>query len=303
MAKPRRSLARPGYGWINGTGLMLILGALFLPASAAGQKDQKQSSEGVESVPDRLTAQVWIDRSAPATYQVGDSLVVSFRTSVDAFVTIYSISPDGKTTRLFPNRYQQDNSVRGDSEVQIPARGYKLQVTGPPGAARLELYASTDSGQKYRHSSSEEYERVSERQRESVSTSTQSVPGRERATDQVSFQIVAPPPQAWRPDEDFVERCYESLLGRRPTYSETSATMRSLSTAQTGAATAALIQRLLDSDEHFVRSAYRALLGREAESAGLQGYLRQLSTNQMSRSDVVVEILTSKEFQDSQSRR
>ncbi len=95
--------------------------------------------------PSSLTINVWTDRPAGATYYPGDSIHIYFKTSQNAYVTIYDYTTDGNVRVIFPNFFQRDNFVRGGMVYVIPNPNYdyNLTVSGPNGREIIEAIAST----------------------------------------------------------------------------------------------------------------------------------------------------------------
>jgi hypothetical protein len=263
---------------------------LFVAPTAFGQAPKR-----VDIVPDRLEVEMWLDAEE---YRVGDPMVVSFRSNRDAFVTIFNIASDGSSVRLFPNRYDRVNRVLANRTYRIPAPGYELRVSGPPGLEKLEAHASTDSRHGLRHFEETPYQEVSQSERGSYVKGIQIVPARDRDSDTVAFRVTAAKEATWRPGESFVTECYEATLGRPPSRQEAIMAVQQLQQhGQKEEAAARLVQNLLGSDEYFVRSVYSAVLGREADRSGLEFHLRELQTGRMTRYDVIVALLRSEEFQ------
>ncbi len=95
--------------------------------------------------PSSLTIQVWTNRALGATYYQGESIHIYFKTSQDAYVTLYDYTPEGSVRILFPNFFQQDNFVRGGEVYVIPnpSYNYNLVVSGQNGREVIEAVAST----------------------------------------------------------------------------------------------------------------------------------------------------------------
>jgi len=96
--------------------------------------------------PSTLTIKVWTDRSVGSTYYPGDSIYVYFKTSQDAYVTIYDYTTSGQLKVIFPNFFQRDNFVRGGVTYVIPNPNYNYNfiVAGPNGREIIEAIASTN---------------------------------------------------------------------------------------------------------------------------------------------------------------
>ncbi|HEU23895.1 MAG TPA: PEGA domain-containing protein [Mesoaciditoga lauensis] len=95
--------------------------------------------------PSSLTINVWTDKPAGATFYPGDNIHIYFKTSQNAYVTIYDYTTDGNVRVIFPNFFQRDNFVKGGMVYVIPNPNYNynLTVSGPNGREIIEAVAST----------------------------------------------------------------------------------------------------------------------------------------------------------------
>ena len=89
-----------------------------------------------------ISVSVSLDRSS---YHIGDSARVYVYPSRNSYVWVFSIGSDGSVTQIFPNRFDRDNYLAGNSRKVIPQAGYSLTVTGPTGVDRVVAVASTSS--------------------------------------------------------------------------------------------------------------------------------------------------------------
>ena len=95
---------------------------------------------------DRVNVDAWFDKQCGASYGQGEKILISFRTTVDAYVTVYDIDTRGNVSVLFPNRHYPDNFVRGNRTYTMPNRDYTydLVVEGPEGIEYVDVIASAD---------------------------------------------------------------------------------------------------------------------------------------------------------------
>jgi hypothetical protein len=95
--------------------------------------------------PNPLSVSAWVDHPDD-TYAVGEQVRLFILTSRDAFVTVIDLDASGRTTVLFPNRFQTDNLVRGNTVVEVPDPGSSAEITiaGPAGAELIKVIASTE---------------------------------------------------------------------------------------------------------------------------------------------------------------
>jgi hypothetical protein len=89
----------------------------------------------------QLTAAV--DRR-DSTYAKGDTVKIRVKTNEDAYVTVFNIGPAGKVTQLFPNKYQKENQIKANREVEVPSADSKTQikVSGDLGAEVIKVIAT-----------------------------------------------------------------------------------------------------------------------------------------------------------------
>jgi hypothetical protein len=100
---------------------------------------------------DGFAVRIWTDGE---TYHLGDPVRICFRATRNAYVYIFDTEPNGVTHQIFPNFYDQDNSVRGGITYSIPDVSYELRVTGPAGWETLRIVAVRE-----RHRFLEDYNR------------------------------------------------------------------------------------------------------------------------------------------------
>lgn len=95
--------------------------------------------------------EVWVDkdtsgRDTPA-YEVGEAISISVRSSVDAYVYLFSIAADGEVVQVLPNRFDGaggDPVVRAGDTRTFPPSGarYQFNVAPPNGLAKVIAVAS-----------------------------------------------------------------------------------------------------------------------------------------------------------------
>jgi hypothetical protein len=84
-----------------------------------------------------------VDRS-DTTYDPGQPITLSVKTSKDAFVTILRVLPNGDTAIVFPNRAHRDAKVAANTMLTVPAAGEQVKIAvDKPGIVLFEFIAST----------------------------------------------------------------------------------------------------------------------------------------------------------------
>lgn len=93
----------------------------------------------------KLSVSASLDR-ADSVYRDGEKLVLTVRTTEDAYVWVFDTGTSGKVHQIFPNRYEKDNFVRKGVPVSIPGADskYDLAVSHPKGAELITVIASKD---------------------------------------------------------------------------------------------------------------------------------------------------------------
>jgi len=64
-----------------------------------------------------FTASIATDKPS---YKVGEDITITMQSSKEAFLTVFSIAPDGSAALFLPNRYEKDNFVFGNQESKFP---------------------------------------------------------------------------------------------------------------------------------------------------------------------------------------
>lgn len=89
----------------------------------------------------RLQVKVWTEKTV---YRVGEPLRISVRVNRDAYITLVDLGTSGAVTVLYPNRFHQNNFVRGAQDVMIPPpeAEFTLAVQGPKGFEQIRAIAT-----------------------------------------------------------------------------------------------------------------------------------------------------------------
>lgn len=80
-------------------------------------------------------------------YRTGDYLDLTLRADEDCYVTLLNWDSHGNFTKLFPNKYQEDNFIRGGRTHHFPPEDgdFEIQFPGPEGKEMLKLIVVTSS--------------------------------------------------------------------------------------------------------------------------------------------------------------
>ena len=130
-----------------------IFAALFLAliGSALAQNVVISPRSIVVNPVPAFDLEVWVDkdtsgRGTPA-YDVGESIRISVRSGIDAYVYLFSIAADGEVVQVLPNRFDgagSDPVVRAGQTRTFPPAGarYQFNVAPPNGLAKVIAVAS-----------------------------------------------------------------------------------------------------------------------------------------------------------------
>lgn len=92
-----------------------------------------------------MTIETAVDR-ADTTYDPGQPVVVSVKTSKDAYVAILRVLANGDTTIVFPNRARRNAAVAANRVLTVPAPGDSVKIAaGKPGIELYLFIASTSN--------------------------------------------------------------------------------------------------------------------------------------------------------------
>jgi hypothetical protein len=84
-----------------------------------------------------------VDRS-DTTYDPGQPITLSVKTSKDASIAILRVLPSGDTTIVFPNRAHPDAKIAANTVLTVPAPGEQVKIAGDkPSIVLFEFIAST----------------------------------------------------------------------------------------------------------------------------------------------------------------
>ena len=121
----------------------LLLLALVITAHAQGVRFEPRAI--VVNPAPAFGVSVSLDKAGDVpTYAVGERISIRVRSERDAYVYLYSLQPDGSVTQILPNRFDDENYLRGGETRTYPPRdaGYVFNVEAPTGLSRVVAVAS-----------------------------------------------------------------------------------------------------------------------------------------------------------------
>jgi hypothetical protein len=90
-----------------------------------------------------MTIEGSVDR-ADTTYDPGQPIVFSVKTSKNAYVAVLRVTASGDTTIVFPNRGQRNAAVSANTVLTVPGSDDAVKIAaGKPGVELYEFVAST----------------------------------------------------------------------------------------------------------------------------------------------------------------
>jgi len=90
-----------------------------------------------------LSIEGTVDRP-DTTYDPGQPIILTVKTSKDASVAILRVLPSGDTAIVFPNRAHRDAKVAANTVLTVPAPGEQVKIAADkPGIVLFEFIAST----------------------------------------------------------------------------------------------------------------------------------------------------------------
>jgi len=117
-----------------------MLGAILLTLLPGAQSLDAQSV----AFPD-FSARVWLDRGHEPVLERGDRLRVYYRTTRDAYVSVFHIDTNGQVRLVFPASPHQDHWVRGGRDYRVDfASGSRWTVRDDPGVGYFFAIASSN---------------------------------------------------------------------------------------------------------------------------------------------------------------
>jgi len=138
--------------------VLIFVTSVSAYAQTRPRSDLSPSTRKIVPQPrDRVNVDVWFDKQCGTPYEQGEKILISFRTTADAYVTVYDIDTRGNVSVLFPNRHYPDNFVRGNRTYTMPNRDYTydLVVEGPEGIEYVDVIASADPYYHWQYSQGE----------------------------------------------------------------------------------------------------------------------------------------------------
>jgi len=125
------------FGW-------LMAGGVAFPSMVLGQSVEGAPAPGAEPQ-SSVEARVWVDRGEQPVLNRGDRVRVYYRTSADAFVSIFHIDTNGGVRLLYPSSPEVDPYVAGGRDYRLLfPRASQWYVDEDPGVGYYFIVASPE---------------------------------------------------------------------------------------------------------------------------------------------------------------
>jgi len=119
--------------------ILLINSSAFVMADE--QEDIKKSIQIINPRPD-FALSLSLDKGAGATYAPGERIRVYFRSTKNAYVTLFGYDARGNVRLLFPNQHQKNQFIEANREYYIDG---VIEAGTPTGIEYVQGFATTES--------------------------------------------------------------------------------------------------------------------------------------------------------------
>jgi|GEM_PF-463066 len=119
--------------------ILLINSSAFVMADEQG--DMKKSIQIINPRPD-FALSLRLDKGAGATYAPGERIRVYFRSTKNAYVTLFGYDARGNVRLLFPNQHQKNQFIEANREYYIDG---VIEAGTPTGIEYVQGFATTES--------------------------------------------------------------------------------------------------------------------------------------------------------------
>ena len=123
--------------------MVVITATIVLPRnSVLAEEGKGVTVEGIE----KRGVDLWTKRGCRSKYHFNDLLQLHIKSERDGYLTVFDLMADGEVQILYPNKYHQDNFIKGGKKYSIPARNdnFRLRIGPPKGADRLLAVVTED---------------------------------------------------------------------------------------------------------------------------------------------------------------
>ena len=106
-----------------------------------------QSTHPYDQRTNPLGIEIFLDKDSSGenvpNYQLNEKIKIGVRLSASSYLYLFHLNSQGNTAQIFPNKYDQNNFLRGNETVYIPnSTRYSLRISGPEGLDHVVAIAS-----------------------------------------------------------------------------------------------------------------------------------------------------------------
>jgi hypothetical protein len=129
-------------------GLVCSLFTVFLaanPAQAVDPRDLLKKANEIQNQSQDFKIDLRIEVGKD-NYKIGDDIRFVFKTNKDCYLTLMSISAQGKPVIIFPNKWTESAWVTAGKEYKLPPEGssFNFKAQEPLGVEVVKAIASTE---------------------------------------------------------------------------------------------------------------------------------------------------------------
>ncbi len=141
--KDSKSNLRTGWSFFTFVCLFILIVLISMASMvmAIEQEELKKSIQIINPRPD-FALSLRLDKGTGATYAPGERIRVYFRSTRNAYVTIFGYDSRGNIRLLFPNQYQKNQFVEANREYYIDG---VIEPGTPTGIEYVQGFATTES--------------------------------------------------------------------------------------------------------------------------------------------------------------
>ena len=122
-------------------------------------KQKKAFNENPFNNNTKLEVLAMSDKGNGGVYKNGEKMFLSVKTNKDCYIKIINLGPSGNVTLLYPNPYQKDNKIKGNTELTIPDKSwgdFDWIAQKPFGNETIYIYARTEQFKEFENGFCEE---------------------------------------------------------------------------------------------------------------------------------------------------
>jgi len=120
--------------------VVLFISLSFTTAIADEQEEMKKSIQIINPRPN-FSLSLRLDKGLGATYTPGERIRIYFRTTRNAYVTLFGYDAQGNVRLLFPNQYKTNQFVQANREYSIDGI---IEAGTPAGTEFIQGFATTE---------------------------------------------------------------------------------------------------------------------------------------------------------------